>query len=103
MYFHKEVENRMLRLDRVTKNYFTATETVHALRGVSLSFRKNEFVSILGPSGCGKTTLLNLIGGLDRYTCGNLYIGGRPTRDFTDHDWDVYRNHRVGFISKAIT
>ena len=66
----------MLRLENVTKNYITATETVAALRGVSLSFRKNEFVSILGPSGCGKTTLLNLIGGLDRYTTGNLYIGG---------------------------
>lgn len=91
----------MLRLEAITKNYFTATETVHALRGVSLSFRKNEFVSILGPSGCGKTTLLNLIGGLDRYTGGDLFIGGRSTRDFTDRDWDVYRNHRVGFIFQS--
>ena len=91
----------MLRLENITKNYYTATETVAALRGVSLSFRKNEFVSILGPSGCGKTTLLNLIGGLDRYTGGNLYIGGRPTRDFTERDWDVYRNHRVGFIFQS--
>ena len=91
----------MLRLEAIVKNYFTATETVHALRGVSLSFRKNEFVSILGPSGCGKTTLLNLIGGLDRYTMGDLYIGGRSTRDFTDRDWDVYRNHRVGFIFQS--
>ena len=91
----------MLRLDGTTKNYYTATETVAALRGVSLSFRRNEFVSILGPSGCGKTTLLNIIGGLDRYTGGNLYIGGRPTRDFSERDWDVYRNHRVGFIFQS--
>ena len=91
----------MLRLENITKNYVTATEVVKALRGVSLSFRKNEFVSILGPSGCGKTTLLNLIGGLDRYTGGNLYIGGRPTAEFSEHDWDVYRNHRVGFIFQS--
>ena len=91
----------MLRLDNIKKNYYTATETVAALRGVSLAFRKNEFVSILGPSGCGKTTLLNIIGGLDRYTDGNLYIGGRPTAEFTDRDWDVYRNHRVGFIFQS--
>ena len=91
----------MLRLDNIKKNYYTATETVAALRGVSLSFRKNEFVSILGPSGCGKTTLLNIIGGLDRYTDGNLYIGGRPTAEFSDRDWDVYRNHRVGFIFQS--
>ena len=91
----------MLRLDNIKKNYYTATETVAALRGVSLSFRKNEFVSILGPSGCGKTTLLNIIGGLDRYTDGNLYIGGRSTAEFSDRDWDVYRNHRVGFIFQS--
>ena len=91
----------MLRLDNIKKNYYTATETVAALRGVSLAFRQNEFVSILGPSGCGKTTLLNIIGGLDRYTDGNLYIGGRPTAEFTDRDWDVYRNHRVGFIFQS--
>ena len=91
----------MLRLTNITKNYVTATETVAALRGVSLSFRKNEFVSILGPSGCGKTTLLNLIGGLDRYTGGDLSIGGRSTAEFTDRDWDVYRNHRVGFIFQS--
>ncbi len=91
----------MLRLSEITKNYVTATETVAALRGVSLAFRKNEFVSILGPSGCGKTTLLNLIGGLDRYTGGDLFIGGRSTAEFTDRDWDVYRNHRVGFIFQS--
>ncbi len=91
----------MLRLTEITKNYVTATETVAALRGVSLAFRKNEFVSILGPSGCGKTTLLNLIGGLDRYTGGDLFIGGRSTAEFTDRDWDVYRNHRVGFIFQS--
>ncbi len=91
----------MLRLSGITKNYVTATETVAALRGVSLAFRKNEFVSILGPSGCGKTTLLNLIGGLDRYTGGDLFIGGRSTAEFTDRDWGVYRNHRVGFIFQS--
>ncbi len=91
----------MLRLEGITKNYYTATETVAALRGVSLAFRKNEFVSILGPSGCGKTTLLNIIGGLDRYTGGDLSIGGRSTAEFSDRDWDVYRNHRVGFIFQS--
>ncbi len=91
----------MLRLTNITKDYVTATETVKALRGVSLSFRKNEFVSILGPSGCGKTTLLNIIGGLDRYTGGDLTIGGRSTAEFSDRDWDVYRNHRVGFIFQS--
>ena len=91
----------MLRLTNITKDYVTATETVKALRGVSLSFRRNEFVSILGPSGCGKTTLLNIIGGLDRYTGGDLSIGGRSTAEFSDRDWDVYRNHRVGFIFQS--
>ena len=91
----------MLRLEGIRKNYYTATETVEALRGVSLAFRKNEFVSILGPSGCGKTTLLNIVGGLDRYTGGDLYIGGRSTAEFSDRDWDVYRNHRVGFIFQS--
>ncbi|MBO7762323.1 MAG: ABC transporter ATP-binding protein/permease [Clostridia bacterium] len=91
----------MLRLENITKNYYTATETVAALRGISLAFRKNEFVSVLGPSGCGKTTLLNLIGGLDCYTGGDLFIRGRSTAEFRDRDWDVYRNHRVGFIFQS--
>ncbi len=74
---------------------------VEALKGVSLSFRKNEFVSILGPSGCGKTTLLNIIGGLDHYDDGDLYILGHSTKNFKDHDWDVYRNHRIGFVFQS--
>ena len=91
----------MLNLKNIRKDYVTSSETVRALRGVSLSFRKNEFVSILGPSGCGKTTLLNIIGGLDQYTDGDLVISGRSTKSFNDRDWDVYRNHRVGFIFQS--
>ena len=91
----------MLNLKSVRKDYVTASETVHALKGVSISFRKTEFVSILGPSGCGKTTLLNIIGGLDHYTDGDLVIGGRSTKEYGDRDWDVYRNHRVGFIFQS--
>ena len=78
-----------------------ADTTVKALKGINISFRKNEFVSILGPSGCGKTTLLNIIGGLDKYTSGDLFINGKSTKDFTDRDWDVYRNHRIGFIFQS--
>ena len=85
----------------IKKDYVTSSETVSALKGVSVSFRKNEFVSILGPSGCGKTTLLNIIGGLDHYTSGDLVIGGRSTKSYTDRDWDVYRNHRIGFIFQS--
>ncbi|MBR5139921.1 MAG: ABC transporter ATP-binding protein/permease [Clostridia bacterium] len=91
----------MLRLHEIKKDYVTSSETVAALKGVSVSFRKNEFVSILGPSGCGKTTLLNIIGGLDHYTSGDLVIGGRSTSSYTDRDWDVYRNHRIGFIFQS--
>ncbi len=91
----------MLALKKITKNYHVASETVRALKGVSINFRKNEFVSVLGPSGCGKTTLLNIIGGLDRYTSGDLVINGRSTKKFKDRDWDVYRNHRVGFIFQS--
>ena len=91
----------MLKLTGIKKDYVTSSETVHALRGVDLCFRKNEFVSILGPSGCGKTTLLNIIGGLDHYTEGDLIINGRSTRYYRDRDWDVYRNHRVGFIFQS--
>ncbi len=91
----------MLQLKGITKDYITSSETVTALKGVSISFRQREFVSILGPSGCGKTTMLNIIGGLDHYTDGDLLIGGRSTRSYTDRDWDVYRNHRIGFIFQS--
>ncbi|MBQ7389761.1 MAG: ABC transporter ATP-binding protein/permease [Clostridia bacterium] len=91
----------MLNLRSIGKDYVTSSETVHALKGVSISFRKTEFVSVLGPSGCGKTTLLNIIGGLDHYTDGDLMIGSRSTKEYTDKDWDVYRNHRIGFIFQS--
>ncbi len=91
----------MLRLEKIQKQYSTGDTAVMALRGVDLAFRRAEFVSILGPSGCGKTTLLNLIGGLDHATGGELFIGGRGTSGFTDRDWDVYRNHRIGFIFQS--
>ncbi len=88
----------MLKLTSITKDYKIASGVVHALKGVTLDFRRNEFVCILGQSGCGKTTLLNIIGGLDYYTSGDLVIQGKSTKDFRDRDWDVYRNHRIGFI-----
>ncbi|MBQ8303237.1 MAG: ABC transporter ATP-binding protein/permease [Clostridia bacterium] len=91
----------MLVLRNIKKDYITASETVNALRGVDITFRDREFVSILGPSGCGKTTLLNIIGGLDRYTSGDLIINGKSTKLYRDRDWDVYRNHRVGFIFQS--
>ncbi len=91
----------MLVLKNITKRYEAGDTAVEALRGVSMSFRKSEFVSILGPSGCGKTTLLNIIGGLDRYTEGDLIIGGRSTKDFRDSDWDTYRNHSIGFVFQS--
>ena len=91
----------MLRLKEITKVYSAGDAKVNALRGVDISFRSNEFVSILGPSGCGKTTLLNIIGGLDKYTSGDLRIGGRSTKDFGDRDWDAYRNHSIGFVFQS--
>ncbi len=91
----------MLTLEGIKKQYVTSSETVNALKGVDISFRRREFVSILGPSGCGKTTMLNIIGGLDHYTEGDLIINGRSTESYTDRDWDVYRNHRVGFIFQS--
>ncbi len=91
----------MLVLKNVVKDYQAGDEVVHALKGVSINFRKNEFVSILGPSGCGKTTMLNIIGGLDHYTKGDLMINGKSTATFRDRDWDVYRNHRIGFIFQS--
>ena len=92
---------RMLKLSNIIKDYAAGDSTVHALRGVSLDFRQQEFVAILGPSGCGKTTLLNIIGGLDQYTSGDLLIKGRSTRQFTDRDWDSYRNHSIGFVFQS--
>jgi len=91
----------MLKLESIRKEYRHADQTVEALKGLSVTFRKNEFVSILGPSGCGKTTLLNIIGGLDRYTSGEMSLDGRSTKEFTSKDWDVYRNHKVGFIFQS--
>ncbi len=91
----------MLQLKDITKVYGTAGADVRALDGVSLTFRKSEFVSILGQSGCGKTTLLNVIGGLDQYTSGDLIIDGRSTKEFRDGDWDAYRNHSVGFVFQS--
>lgn len=91
----------MLELRNITKDYLAGENTVHALRGIDLQFRNSEFVSILGPSGCGKTTMLNLIGGLDQYTTGDLLIGGRSTKNFHDRDWDTYRNHTVGFVFQS--
>jgi len=91
----------MLILSDIVKDYRLGDTEVHALRGVSLRFRKSEFVAILGHSGCGKTTLLNIIGGLDRYTSGDLTIGGKSTKQFTDGDWDAYRNHSIGFVFQS--
>lgn len=91
----------MLSLKDIKKDYVVGDSTVSALKGVSIDFRENEFVSILGPSGCGKTTLLNIIGGLDRYTSGDLNINGKSTKDFKDCDWDSYRNHSIGFVFQS--
>ena len=91
----------MLRCENIIKDYPTSDEVVHALKGVSLSFRNNEFVSILGQSGCGKTTFLNIIGGLDHYTSGDLIINGKSTRNYKDKDWDTYRNHKIGFVFQS--
>ncbi|MDE6029145.1 MAG: ABC transporter ATP-binding protein/permease [Clostridiales bacterium] len=91
----------MLELRNITKDYKVADDKVHALKGVSLTFRESEFVSILGPSGCGKTTMLNIIGGLDHYTSGDLQIDGVSTENYNDRDWDTYRNHRIGFVFQS--
>ena len=88
----------MLELKNITKDYISGDSTVQALKGISIEFRKSEFVSILGQSGCGKTTLLNIVGGLDRYTSGDLVINGKSTKKFKDKDWDAYRNYSVGFV-----
>lgn len=91
----------MLELKNVIKDYVAGDNKVRALKGIDLQFRSGEFVSILGPSGCGKTTLLNIVGGLDKYTSGDLIINGKSTKDFTDRDWDAYRNHTIGFVFQS--
>ena len=91
----------MLSLRDIVKTYTSGDSEVHALQGVSIDFRESEFVSILGPSGCGKTTMLNIIGGLDRYTSGDLVINGRSTKEYADADWDTYRNHSIGFVFQS--
>lgn len=91
----------MLELREIVKDYVSKENVVHVLKGVNLRFRKSEFMAILGPSGCGKTTLLNIIGGLDRYTSGDILVDGVSTKDYSDHDWDIYRNHRIGFVFQS--
>ena len=91
----------MLSLKNIVKEYSAGDNKVVALKGVSLDFRKSEFVSVLGQSGCGKTTLLNIIGGLDQYTSGDLVINGRSTKKYKDRDWDTYRNHSIGFVFQS--
>lgn len=91
----------MLKLQNITKDYKSGDTIVKALKGINIEFRENEFVSILGQSGCGKTTLLNIIGGLDRYTSGDLIINGKSTKQFKDKDWDAYRNYSVGFVFQS--
>lgn len=91
----------MLQIKEISKSYTTGDFTQKALDEVSVSFRKNEFVAILGPSGSGKTTFLNVIGGLDKYDSGDLVINGRSTKDFSDSDWDAYRNNSIGFVFQS--
>lgn len=91
----------MLELNRIAKNYKVGDTEIHALKGISVKFRENEFVSVLGQSGCGKTTLLNIIGGLDQYTSGDLIINGKSTKQYKDKDWDTYRNHSIGFVFQS--
>ena len=91
----------MLKLQNISKDYLVGDEIVHALKNISLTFRDQEFVAVLGPSGCGKTTMLNLIGGLDRYNDGDLIINGRSTEEYTQKDWDAYRNHSIGFVFQS--
>ncbi len=91
----------MLELKQITKEYRTGEDVVHALKGINLQFRTAEFVAVLGPSGCGKTTLLNIIGGLDKYTSGDLVIDGISTKNYKDRDWDNYRNHSIGFVFQS--
>ena len=97
----EEGPGKMLKLKGIKKDYITGDTVVHALKGIDLSFRESEFVAVLGHSGCGKTTLLNIIGGLDKYSEGDLVINGRSTKDYTDADWDAYRNHSIGFVFQS--
>ena len=91
----------MIQIKNIVKDYVMGETEVHALKDVSLNFRNSEFVSILGPSGCGKTTLLNIIGGLDHYTSGDLIVNNISTKEYKDRDWDSYRNHSVGFVFQS--
>ena len=91
----------MLELRNIVKEYPTGTSTLTALKGVSIAFRESEFVAILGQSGCGKTTLLNIVGGLDKYTDGDLIINGISTKEYKDSNWDAYRNHSIGFVFQS--
>lgn len=91
----------MLSLKNIVKEYVSGDTKVQALKGISIDFREHEFVSILGQSGCGKTTTLNIIGGLDHYTSGDLIINGKSTKQFKDKDWDTYRNHSIGFVFQS--
>ena len=90
-----------LKLVDIVKTYGDGENAVQALKGINITFRKNEFVSVLGPSGCGKTTMLNIIGGLDRYTSGDLIINGVSTKEYKDRDWDTYRNNSIGFVFQS--
>ena len=92
----------MLKLKGIKKDYVAGDSVVHALKGIDLEFRKSEFVAILGHSGCGKTTLLNIVGGLDQYSSGDLVINGRSTKNFSEGDWDTYRNTRWALCSSPI-
>ena len=91
----------MLKLKNIKKDYVVGDNITAALKGIDIEFRKNEFVSIPGPSGCGKTTLLNIIGGLDKYTSGDPLINNKSTKEFKDNDWDGYRNHSIGFVFQS--
>ena len=92
----------MLKIQNIRKVYAEGTDNaVVALKDISITFRENEFVSILGQSGCGKTTLLNIVGGLDRYSSGDLIINGKSTKKYDDRDWDTYRNHSIGFVFQS--
>ena len=95
------IRKTMLKLIDIKKDYIAGDSVVHALKGVSLEFREHEFVAVLGHSGCGKTTLLNIIGGLDQYSSGDLIINGRSTKNYSDADWDSYRNHSIGFVFQS--
>ena len=91
----------MLELRDIKKSYTVGDTVTEALKGISIDFRESEFVAILGPSGCGKTTLLNVVGGLDKYDSGDLIISGRSTKEYKDSDWDKYRNHSIGFVFQS--